>query len=213
MSRRLDRSGAPLLLSLPLALPLVALQASFPMNGGLVRDWAAHGWLVTAFMAGYLLMAEPRLQVVVRMRWREALLPGCAASAAIALFAGSGGALARLPSEWGAGYVGFWIAWAVASGCWMIVALGVGRRWLARPSSIRARWGDVAYPFYILHHPAVALTAHVVVAWRIPFPARVGAVLVLSLVATLLALELLRRLGPLGRLLGMAPRQAPARAS
>lgn len=204
--RWIDRSGAPLLLSLPLAIPLVALQATFPLSGNLVGDWAAHAWLISSFMAGYILMAEPRMQVVLRRRWPEAILPGALASVGLALWAGTGDALTRLPSSPGAGYLLFWTAWGVASGCWMMVAMGAGRRWLRRPSATRTRWGDAAYPFYILHHPAVALTAFAVVGWRIPFAARVGLVFALSLAATLLAMEFLRRAGPLGRLLGMDTR-------
>lgn len=198
-----DRPGAPLLLSIPFILPMAGLWARYPMTGGIVNDWALHGWLITSFLAGYILLAQPRFGELVQRRWKEALLPGAVASMVIMAFAMGGDALVRLPGSYGWGYFAFWTVWGVASGSWLIVALGAGRTWLNRPSRFHQRWGDTAYPFYIVHQPVIVMVAFYVVQWAVPLQVRVLLVFTLSLAGTLLAVEGLRRFTPLRAVFGL----------
>lgn len=198
-----DRPGAPLLLSIPYVIPMAALWARYPMTGGIVNDWALHGWLFSAFVAGYLMLSEPRFGEIVYRRWREALVPGVAASLFIVVFAMGGDALARLPSQYGPGYFVFWTIWGIACGSWLMVALGAGRTYLNAPSRFQDRWGDSAYPFYIVHQPVIVAVAFHVVEWPVPFPARVLLVFTLSLAGTLVVVEWARRFTPLKTLFGV----------
>lgn len=200
-----DRPGGPFLLSLPFVLPLVALWSRYPMTGGLWNDWAVHGWFLVAFMGGYIMHSEPRMEALLRRRWPEALLPAALSSAFLVLFSMEGEALVRLPALPGWQYLAFWTAWGVGTGSWLVVILGVGRLWLDRPSRFLDRWGDTAYPFYIFHHPAVAVTAYFVIEWDAPFPVRVVLLFVFSLGLTLLAVAITRRITPLGRLFALHP--------
>jgi glucans biosynthesis protein C len=203
--RWMDRPGGPLLLTLPFSLPLVAFWSRYPMTGGLWNDWAVHGWLLVAFVGGYIMLSEPRMDDLLRRRWSEALLPAAISSLFLVQFAMGGNALVRLPSTPGGGYLAFWTLWGIGTGSWLIVILGLAWRWLDRRSSFLEEWGDTAYPFYIFHQPAVVATAYFVIDWPVSFPLRVMLLFVLSLGATLLAVAVIRRITPLGRLFALHP--------
>jgi glucans biosynthesis protein C len=204
-----DRPGASIILSVPFVVPMAGLWARYPMTGALVNDWALHGWLLSAFLSGYILLAQPRFGELVMRRWREALVVGTAMSAVVLAFAMEGNALARLPSRYGPGYFAFWTAWGVAGGSWLLVALGAGRAWLGGPSRFQERWGDTAYPFYIIHQPVIVMVAYYVVHWPVPLPLRVLLAFTLSLAGTLLVVEGLRRFTPLRVVFGLAGPELP----
>lgn len=198
-----DRPGASILLSIPFIVPMAAFWGRWPMTGGVVNDWALHGWLIASFLAGYLMLAQPRFDAIVERRWKEAVVTGLAASIFIARFAMEGEALTRLPTDYGPGYFLFWTVWGVACGSWLMVALAAGRRWFGGPSRFHQRWGDTAYPFYIVHQPVIVMVAFHVVQWKVPLAARILLVFSLSLAGTLVLVEVLRRLPPLRALFGM----------
>jgi len=205
LARWVDRPGGPFLLALPFTLSLAAFWSRYPMTGGLWKDWAVHGWLLAAFVGGYVMLSEERMADLLRRRWKEALLPAALSSVFLARFAMGGDALVRLPSIPGGEYFAFWILWGIGTGSWLIVILGMAGRWLDRPSPLLEEWGGTAYPFYIFHQPMVVATAYYVVNWPVPFALRVILLFVLSLGLTLLAVAVTRRITPLGRLFALHP--------
>jgi glucans biosynthesis protein C len=197
--------GALLLAALPLVASQLLLRAPFTqVTGALVDDWATHAWLFFAFIAGYVLYAEPALLRAVDRDWRLAILPGLLSATLAAGFVLPGDAYARLPSEPGLWYVLFWSGLSFGSWAWTLVALGAVRQYLRRSSPRMTRWGRAAYGIYVLHQTVVVAVAFHVVGLPLGVHTRFAIVALLSLAGTLALVALLRQVPEAGRWFGVA---------
>jgi glucan biosynthesis protein C len=102
-------------------------------------------------------------------------------------------------------YAGFLGSWLVIVGL-----LGIGRKWLDRPSPALAYLAEGSYPVYILHQTVIVLLAFVIVTLPIAGPLQWALLLGASVAATFALYEGARRLAPLRLVLGMKARTAPA---
>jgi len=71
--------------------------------------------------------------------------------------------------------------------------LGMGRRWLTRETAALGYAREVGYGLYVVHQPIIVAVAFVVVQQRASVAVKFAELLVLSVVGTVLATELLRR--------------------
>jgi len=159
------------------------------------------------FALGYVVMHDPAFaESAERHRW-WALGAGAAVSA---LYVAGGAWRDSLPDpSWAllavnlAGFLGAWLV--------IVGLLGVGRRYLGRPSRTLAYLAEASYPVYIIHQTVIVLAAWRVVTLPVPWPVQWLALFVIGVGGTFALYEGVRRLAPLRFLFGMRP--APLKAA
>jgi peptidoglycan/LPS O-acetylase OafA/YrhL len=204
----------------PLIL-LVAIQTTlrlvWPGGLNLVNDWANFAYYSTFFVVGFVFARQPAWNEVIDREWKRAGTIGLATSVALGAFlvARSGrifpseptvtSVLAILPALAGS---------AVAGYCLVIAMLGFARRHLTRSSPFLAYLAESSLPIYVIHQPAVVVSAYYVVGLDAGIAAKYGLVLTTS-TASALAIHhtIIRRSPTLRMLLGMKPMTTGARSS
>ncbi|MCG8970463.1 acyltransferase [Streptomyces sp. CL12-4] len=197
-------------------LPAVAF-AAICAFAGLEEDYAGwHRWsYLLFFVAGYALAADDRFRTVMR---RDA---GAAAWLGALLFAaaGPGFALADEPfTEMTALATASRALFGAAGWCLVVAIPGLlDRRRLEQPRAApdptpttRRRLYDylaaAVLPLYILHQPIVVAVAYFVIGWSAPILVEYAVLVVIALILTLTAYELLVRRTRVTRFLfGMRP--------
>ena len=158
--RAARRPGGLLLFSLAPAAALIAFRPRFPAY----TDWADFAAWLPWFAAGYLVLADPRFERVIRSRWKEmlAILLGSTAVLGALAAVGLAGSFEAHPA--------YSLPWALytlvrsantASVVMLVLALGIVA--LDRGGRLVAHLDEAVLPFYVLHHPAVVLVAYFVV--------------------------------------------------
>jgi peptidoglycan/LPS O-acetylase OafA/YrhL len=197
-------------------LPAVAF-AAICAFAGLEEDYAGwHRWsYLLFFVAGYALAADDRFRTVMR---RDA---GAAAWLGALLFAaaGPGFALADEPfTEMTALATASRALFGAAGWCLVVAIPGLlDRRRLEQPRAApnptpttRRRLYDylaaAVLPLYVLHQPIVVAVAYFVIGWSAPILVEYAVLVVIALILTLTAYELLVRRTRVTRFLfGMRP--------
>lgn len=193
LAARLAKPGGLLFLfPLPLAVVYTLLAPISPLTYDIFNDWAHFVWLLYAFVAGYLLVADPQMMPIVDRVWRLALVLGTVLSLGFILYD-----LAAVPSG-GVGGSNSLIS-AVSSTLfvfstwfWLVAFLGLGRAFLNRSSRFLRYASDIAYPYYILHETVIVMFGYYVVQWDIDPWLKFGMVLIVSFLLTALLCELVK---------------------
>ena len=209
--RRLARvcsgHGGLLLLSLPLVVERHLLSPFLTGDRVLFADWSNRGLMLAAYVYGFVLGGERRLGEAIDREWPWAAAGALAGTIALGAVALHGIIPSRLPVPFTPGYLAFWALYAWGAWSWMVALLGAARRWLRRETPF-VRWGTrVGAAWYLWHQPIVVAAAFVVVQSRLALPAKVAAVLALSLGTTLVVVESLRRLPWIGVPFGIRARR------
>ena len=217
--RRLDRLGAavarrlrgPGLLAWPVAVLAairIALVARFPDTHALVDDWFEHANYFSIFALGVLLAREASAwDEIRRQRWTALGLALVGYGVVTAYFSH----YAELaPPDWLRQLQR--VFYALDQWCAIVAALGFARQWNPADSRARRYLTEAIFPFYIVHQTAIVLLAHFMKPWGLR-PLVEGPLLVAATVAICLAsFEIVRRVGWLRPLFGLAPKP-PARAA
>jgi glucan biosynthesis protein C len=148
------RPGALLLLVVPFWL-------TEPLPGPIVGGFNPFAYLFL-FIAGFVLIADPRFQVALDRSWRWALGLGALTLAAVVAIRFSGIAFAE--SSWQStvrDFVHHLTTWA-----WVTGLLGFGHCHLNRPRRWLPYLGSAAYPLYIFHQPVIVLLGFYLVPWN-----------------------------------------------
>ena len=217
---RIDRWSAALaralrgpgLIALPvawLAAIRLLLVARFPDTRALVDDWFQHANYFSVFALGILLARETAVwEEIRRQRWIALAL----AIAGYAVVEGWSLHYDELKSlDWLRQLQR--VAYALDQWCAIVAALGFARQWNPRDSRTRRYLTEAIFPFYIVHQTAIVLLAHFMKPLGLR-PLVEGPLLIAATAAICLAsFELVRRVGWLRPLFGLAPRagvRAPA---
>ena len=97
-------------------------------------------------------------------------------------------------------------AWALDEWCAIVAALGFARQWNPADSRVRRYLTEAIFPFYIVHQTAIVLLAHFMKPLGLR-PLVEGPLLVAAtVVACFASFEVVRRVGWLRPLFGLAPR-------
>ena len=151
------------------------------------------------FVLGYVLVADPRFMAAAeRYRW-----PAIIAGAALSLFWVLTGDLrsslpdpsVQLAAVVYPGQLGTWVA--------LVGLLGLGKRYLDRPSRVLSYLAEGSYPLYILHQTVIVVLAFYVVGLPGGGLSEWLLLLTLSVVGTFGLYEVVRRVAPLRFLFGM----------
>ena len=202
-----QRPGGLFIFIVPLVLAQVSLRARFPWY----QDWTDFAYLFVFFVCGYIIIAEPRFERIIR-RWGPATL-------GLAMVLGAAALLLMAPGwfiQWekypgyAPGYVAYEsirtiLVWAV-----VVFLLYIGIRWL----NFRNRFLDYAsegvMPFYVLHHPVIVAIGFYVVQWHVSLWIKYSVITIAAFTATVLLYELaIRRFSVMRWLFGMRPQPKP----
>jgi glucan biosynthesis protein C len=199
------------LLALPgavysLALPALLLSAFADPSGPVMAQQEA-GWALVIYLwlvfAGFLVVSHERLQASVqRLRWPS-----------LALAMVSIGIFLYLTSHFGwpsfdtPRYALVFGLRGLGSWCWVLAALGFGRKHLEFNTPFVRYANEAVLPFYILHQTVLLCVGYFVVQWAIPDLLKWLIVLPVSFVLIMVLYEfLVRRFNAMRFLFGMKPR-------
>ena len=157
-----------------LALSEAALRPTWPGTQDLINDWANVARFGLYLTLGALWARYPRLGETAASRWPVALAAGALLYGASLLFAG-------LPSaslaELGAHAASGWF--------FVLFLLGLATRLVTKASAWLETASDTSMAVYILHQPVIVLAAYTLDALPLPAPARLAAILLVSVTMTL----------------------------
>ena len=214
---RIDQWGAavakrlrgPWLFVLPVAwlgALRILLVARFPDTHALVDDWYQHANYFSVFALGLLLAREIAVwEEIRRQRWTALALAVVGYGVVTAYFAhyvdvAPPDGLRQLQR----------VFYALDQWAAIVAALGFARQWNPADSRARRYLTEAIFPFYIVHQTAIVLLAHFMKPLGL-HPSIEGPLLVAATVAACFAsFEIVRRVGWMRPLFGLAP--APARA-
>jgi peptidoglycan/LPS O-acetylase OafA/YrhL len=218
LAELLDRPGGLLLPVLPLA--------AVEVLGG---SEAGHGaWNDASYalflLYGFLAAADPRIGQAFRRRWRAAMALGglllVAGGAVFAVASADGDPLTAmdLPA------MAFRLLKSAAGWAWVVAVLGLAAGRAARPGTppgpapvltatapvgpvrrLGASANDAVLAFYVLHEPVVVAVACAVLSWRVAPGVQYLLIAGVSLAATWLLCELVRRHPVTRFLFGLKP--------
>ena len=190
-------SGTPggiLWLAIPLILERNLLWGLSPERHMLASDWSNHALLFVAYVYGFVLAATPWLGRAIDAQWPRALATALIGTAGLSVGAWLGIVPTRIPPPYSLEYLAFWTLYAIGAWAWMVVILGVARRWLDGDSAV-VRYGQrTGYTVYIVHQPIIVAVAYVVVQTSASVAWKFTMIFVISALATYLSAELISRL-------------------
>ncbi len=158
----IEQPGAILLLALPLAVLEGALRPHWLGFQNLYDDWANFCVYLLYFVYGYLLCSDARFSQAIDKQLGLALGLAVLCMGVLLSLWQTG----SLPER---GYSPLYVLYQGFRGCnawfWVVALLGLGRKYLQRPSQLLQYANEAAYPFYLLHQPVLVLLAFYVVRW------------------------------------------------
>ncbi|MFO7305660.1 MAG: acyltransferase [Gammaproteobacteria bacterium] len=184
-------------LALPLGVNEALLKPWFPVTHALIGDWYCfvHYLLLTAY--GLLLASMPgSWDWLARYRTRSLMISTIVTGTLFALL--DLGVVQRETAI--ESVLANWFTW-----CWLLTALGYGRRYLSKDTPA-LRWArDASYPIYILHQTVMLLVAYWVIAQSYDPWTKYGIILTATIVFSVALYELGRRIAVTRLILGMRP--------
>lgn len=137
------------------------------------------------FLAGFVLVASPRLQFAIRRAW-----PWFLVAAALAMAGVFGVWASGAEDGWGEGSwqdAVFQLLESSNTWLWVLGLLGAAGAWLDRPRTRLLRYAnEAAYPWYILHQTVIVAVGYAVVGWELPILQKFLVVLAGSVALTFL---------------------------
>jgi glucan biosynthesis protein C len=203
------RPGGILLFILPIALIQMALRGAFPAY----TDWADFVSFFAFFLYGYLLFSQPSFAKAIHRHGPIALGIGlvCSLLMTVAFFAGPGLSWETSPS-YTVGSLLYQLLRSINTWAWLIVIFSSGISYLNRNSRVLRSANEATLPFYVLHHPVIAVIAFYVVPWGMGILPKWLMLMTLSLALILAVYALLiRRVNAMRWLFGMKPRKPTPR--
>ena len=202
------------LLSKPVVLillPAVTISATelllrphFPSTRNIVNDWANFVYYLQFFIYGFILVADARIVPTIGKSWKAALALALGLTALVIYmdwtrrYPDLGGRQLTESISLGVGVLCSW--------CWLIGFMGLGKRFLNRPSPFLHYASEIAYPYYILHQTVILLVGFYVVALDWSLEAKFAFVGLTSLFATAALCELVKVVNVTRFLFGMKPK-------
>ncbi|HUF65884.1 MAG TPA: acyltransferase [Gemmatimonadaceae bacterium] len=184
-------------LAIPILVERYLFWFVFGRRNLLLADWSGRSILFVLYAYGFVLAAEPGFGRNVDRQWRHFLALGVVGISGLISLAWIGAIPSRFPptSEWWA--LAFWSVYAVGAWSWVVAVLGLGRRYLTRDTNTLERGRRAGLTWYLVHQPVIVLLAAWVVTWRTGVGAKALALLLLSLVGTILLIILVHSAKPL----------------
>ena len=208
----IDRLGAavarrlrgPWLFVLPvawLAAIRIALVARFPDTHALVDDWFQHANYFSVFALGVLLAREPAVwEEIRRQRWTALALALAGYAVVMPYYMHY---VDVDPPEWLRQVQR--ACYALQQWCAIAAALGFARQWNPADSRVRRYLTEAIFPFYIVHQTAIILLAHFMKPLGLRPPVEGPLLVAGTVVICVASFEVVRRVGWMRPLFGLAP--------
>jgi peptidoglycan/LPS O-acetylase OafA/YrhL len=197
------RPAGVFLFFIPIALSECLLRPHWSGMQNLLDDWANFCSYLTYFIFGYLFCSDERFGQALDRSWKWALIP------AFALFAGLFwlyGTDHDPPRAYSPGFMLLLVVAALHSWSWLVVFLGLARRYLNFSNRVLNYANPAAYPFYLLHQTVIVIIGFYVVQWNAGVPLKYLVITTAALVGSILIYDVLVKRTNITRMLfGMKP--------
>lgn len=189
-------------------VPLVVARQGVQAFSPEVYGWTDFAYYAIFFVYGLLLLQDSRFAMVILRDWRWGA--GAAAFGLVAIVLGGATGLLSESSlsptvgpDLGAVVVN--LALPLAAYGTAVVALAAALRWMAGPTPLLWYGQSVILAFYVVYQPVVVGVAAYVVSTELGYMSGLVATVALSLVATLVLVEVIRRVRPLRTVMSVTP--------
>lgn len=172
-----------------LGIAEAVLRPSFPNNQDLVTDLANHANYPVVFLLGFLVVSDPRLDDAINRLWAWSLPLGIAVIV-----------LPDVSRQFDAATRGV-AEWLVIVGL-----VGLGRRYVTRPTDWITRFSAISLPFYIWHQTVIIVLAYFVIQWEVAILPKYATIATLAFLITWALSEAVARTNPTRALFGLRPR-------
>jgi len=200
LGERAGARGATLLFGLPVALLPLTVLPLWPE----AEDWGTFVYLFGFFVAGHVLMSDPRLMEAVRRDVVPALCLAIVGDVAILLTGVPGfvDAWQDAPSySWMYGWA--YVSIGVQAWGWVHVALGLGMRARSFRRPLPRSVSAAAMPFFLVHQPVILAIAFFVVRWDAGIAVKWGVIVLGSFVLSAALATALARLPLVSTMFGV----------
>jgi surface polysaccharide O-acyltransferase-like enzyme len=188
-----------------LAAARLVLMPMFAVTHALVDDWYNHAVSFAAFLFGFLLMKDGAVAAqCIRMR-RPALTLFLAAYVAYAAYAWAWRADDAVPPE--ALRIVMRLVYAVDQWTAIVAVLGYGALHLTRDSRLLRTLTEAVFPFYILHQTIIVVAGHHLKALGLSASVEGALLVAITAAGCWLGYDIVRRVGFLRPLFGLARRR------
>ena len=201
----IEKPGMIFLPLVPLGLFEILLRPGFPSTHALVNDWANFVNYLLFFIFGYLLCADPRFgNAIDRHLKYSGPLAGIAMLIYLSLYP-----LKLVPTPgYNPAFMAVIFFRSITTWLWILMLLGLGRKYLDRPSRFLPYLNQAAYPFYILHQTVIVIIGYYVLKLGLRVPIEYLIITTASLIGSILIYDLcVKRWNPIRFLFGMKPKK------
>ncbi len=194
--------GATLLFGVPLMIAPLAVVPVFPES----EDWGTFVYLFGFFVAGYVLMSNPRIMDAIR---RDVMV-----TLGVAVLLDTAVLLTGVPQfiaswqeapSYSFAYVGSWMLVGLQAWAWVLFLLGVGMRARVFSRPLPRTVSAAAMPFFIVHQPVILAIAFFVVRWDAGILPKWAAIAVSTFVVSALLAMAVARLPLISTMFGVKP--------
>ncbi len=180
---------------------VILLFGVFALPATLVPDIAGGNpvFYGITFLLGYLVVADARFEQAIDKHKLAALVLGPVACLAVAYFdVKNSTGLSGWTADAYELYVGIFLPWFC-----LVAFMGYGRRFLRSDNRLLKYAAPASYPVYLLHQTVIVAVGFTVLKAGLGVPLSFAAILIGSLVGSIVIYELLRRVNVLRFLFGM----------
>jgi surface polysaccharide O-acyltransferase-like enzyme len=198
------KSPGIFLFFIPIAVIEVLLRQAYPNMQNLISDWANFLMFITVFIFGFILISDDTFGEAVDRHWKAALTIGLLIAISLSLI--YVGQIHTGLNE-ATSYIVEMILRGICIWFCLIGFLGFGKRFLNRGGDFIKYASEAALPIYVIHLPMVVMIGFYVIKFDMPVAAKYLAIVILSLIASVLLYEIaIRRFNFVRFFLGMKKR-------
>lgn len=198
-----EHPGGLFVFLVPLVLAQVSLRAKFPWY----QDWTDFVYLLVFFICGYLILAEPRFETILRRYGPSTLRVALTLGVVFLVLMMPGWFIRweRYPG-YAPGYIAYQFIRTTLVWALLVYLLFVGIRFLNFRNRFLDYASEAVMPFYVLHHPVLVVIGFYVIQWSTSLWVKHTVITLAALVATVALYEVcIRRFAATRWLFGMRP--------
>lgn len=190
-------------------IPVIMIHLAFKVGFMGVYNWRNLLYFLPFYILGYVVFNDKRFAQMIERKILNAMFVGilCFAALATMYVAGIGEKLETYPS-WSWLFVLYSVIRSLNAWAWILLLIGIGIRFLNRTNKFYGYVVEMVLPFYILHYLVIRLFTFYIVKWHTGIAVKFFSLAVVSLIMTVILLEVfVKRLNILRFLFGMKIRR------
>lgn len=183
-----EKPGAIFLLAIPLAAIEAALRPRWPGFQNLYDDWANFLLYISYFIYGYIVCSDLKFEHAIDRHLKIAL---SMAIASLLILFGLWKANILPEQGYSLGYILYQMLRGFNSWLWVIVIIGLARKYLNFSNKLLVYLNEASYPIFLLHQTILVPTAFYVVQLNITIIEKFILISTISLTTTIIVYDLL----------------------